>query len=142
MPKVYRAMTIANGEPRIGRTARSLGVRPNEDIKIQSDGTVLPAAGGMSVAPSWRDLPGHRIPRRFRGRGAHDATGNNADACWTMGEGEFTSGQFAASLVIGIDKFSNGRPIHGNIQPEVQMIFEQYEAALAATRDAWRIDEN
>jgi len=36
------------------------------DIGIDAEGMVEPGTSGMSVAPAWRLLPTHRIPRRLR----------------------------------------------------------------------------
>ena len=142
MPRVYRSMTVVDSKPMIGRTARSLGIRPNEDIPVQEDGAVFSETGGMSVAPAWRDLPGHRIPKRLRAEGADDASGSNADACWTMGDGDFTDAPFTASLVLRVDRYEDFRPVHGTVQPTIKMMLEEYESALAATQGQWYIDED
>lgn len=70
MPQIDRAMTREGNKPKLGSTARTLGVRVPpacfHDIPVDPDGTVAPRTGGMSVAPAWRALPLHRIPRRLR----------------------------------------------------------------------------
>jgi hypothetical protein len=133
MPLIYRAMTREGDRPKLGPTARTLGVRPR-DIPVV-DGSVAPGTGGMSVAPSWRDLPSHRIPRRLA-RLAPDAAGSNDDACWRTGEGPFGPGPVAEGLALRPDK-----PTHGLVEPSEAMSFESYQAFLEATRDEWRIDE-
>jgi hypothetical protein len=47
---------------------------------------VEPFMGGMSVAPQWRLLPVHRIPRRLRAK-FPQAAGKNSVFLWRMGEG-------------------------------------------------------
>ena len=141
MPRIYRVMTPdADGLPKVGTTARSLGVRVRsrpddpEDIAVDS-GHVAPGTGGMSVAPSWRDLPLHRIPQRL----AHqvpNAAGRDTDACWRMGDGPFEAGDFAEGLSLRPD-----HPEHGVVEPSHRMTLDAYRAALAATRDRWTIDE-
>jgi hypothetical protein len=139
MPRVYRVMAVDGKRPRIGSSARTLGVRvppdKHADILVQPDGTVQPRTGGMSVAPSWRDLPLHRIPERLRSA-VPGAVGNNKDACWTMGEGSFEEGQLAAGLVLRPES-SN----HGFVEPAVTVPLGQYQRDLFATRDRWVIDE-
>lgn len=62
--RLYRSMRNGRDErPEVGRSARTLGVRPGIDILVQPDGTVVGGAGGMSVAPDSRaNLPRHRLP--------------------------------------------------------------------------------
>jgi len=139
MPRIYRAMTIDNGKPMIGASARALGVRvpPSQtcDIRVEADGTVRPGAGGMSVVPSWRDLPSYRIPRRLRSI-VPDACGNNQDACWRMGEGPFECAPLARRLTLRPNS-----PAHGCVEPAAVVSLATYQADLAATQDQWVIDE-
>ncbi len=66
-PKVYRAMKKDNDEkPSVEQTASGLGVRLWADISIDATGNVVLDNSGMSVAPAWRDLELHRIPKRLR----------------------------------------------------------------------------
>jgi RHS repeat-associated protein len=64
---LYRGMrTGADAAPETGPTARTLGARPNTDIPVNSDGTVQPGTGGMSVSPnSPSNLPPFRRPPEF-----------------------------------------------------------------------------
>lgn len=89
----------------------------------------------MSVAPTWRDLPSHRIPPRLRIQ-APDAAGSNNDACWRLGEGPFEVGQIGDDLVL-----RPYRPTHGLIEPAEVMALERFQAALVETREQWVIDE-
>lgn len=120
--------------PEVGDSARSLGVRVPGDIAAPG-GQVRPGTGGMSVAPSWRDLPPHRIPKRL----AHlvpDAAGRGDLACWCSGDGPFLDSPLTALLHLRSDR-SN----HGLVEPSGTMTLEAYRAALASTRESWRIDE-
>ena len=87
MALVYRAMLADGGRPRVGPSALALGVRvpPDEhaDIGIDAEGMVEPGTSGMSVAPAWRLLPTHRIPRRLRAK-FRRATGKSELFLWRM----------------------------------------------------------
>src|SRR5687767_11743213 len=115
MPLIYRSMTVEGGKPLIENSARGLGVRigdaPGDDVSIDADGHVHPEAGGMSVAPSWRDLEVHRIPKRLKHVVA-EARGSNRDACWRMGAGPFENAPIAARLVLRAES-----EIHGYVEP-------------------------
>jgi hypothetical protein len=136
MPLIYRAMTPDGDKPKIGPTARSLGVRPGADIKPDENGFVTPGTGGMSVAPSWRELKKHRIPRRLRNI-VPGATGSNLDRCWRMGEGGFKNDSVATNLTLRPD-----REDHGMVEPSVDMLLADFQAALGATQAEWSIDED
>lgn len=128
-------MSRDGDHPRVGSTGRTLGARVPHDISADAAGLVHPGTGGMSVAPTWRDLPPHRIPRRLRHL-APEAAGNDADACWRMGEGPFAAGGVAEGLLL-----RPGRPTHGTIEPAMPMTLGRYQAALATTRERWVVDE-
>jgi hypothetical protein len=66
VPTIYRAMLPDGGYPKVGRSASTLGVRVPVDIEPDGTGNVHPGPHGMSVAPSLRDLPVHRVPKRLR----------------------------------------------------------------------------
>ena len=135
MPLIFRAMTVDGGRPRVGPSARMLGVRVPDDISPDATGVVRPGTGGMSVAPAWRDLPAHRIPARLRHL-APDARGKNEDACWRMGQGPFQAGPLSPDLHLLPD-----RPGHGVVEPARSMGLDEFQRALAATRDEWEIEE-
>ena len=134
MPRFYRSMTREGDRPKVGPTGRTLGVRVPADIPA-TDGLVRPETGGMSVVPAWRDLKTHRIPRRLRHL-APDARGPNEDACWVMGQGPFGPGPVADGLTLRPTS-----PDHGLVEPSESMLLDHYQTSLAATRDAWCIDE-
>ncbi len=143
MPLVYRAMTRDGDKPKVGASARCLGVRvadekqPNKkaDVTVDDNGMVRPNTGGMSVAPSWRELPLSRIPSRLRDKKPH-ARGSNRDACWRMGEGTFEAGPVGEKLILRPDSYK-----HGLIEPSEAMLLDDFQVALAATQDHWSIDE-
>ena len=145
MPLVYRAMTPDGDVPKVGASARALGVRvppdPNADITPNEAGNVGPERGGMSVAPAWRDLELHRIPRRLE-HIVPDATGSNKDQCWKMGEGPFSEAAVGSQLTLRPDEAVNGEVVHGVIGPTSVMSLQRYQTALAATRDEWTVDED
>ena len=140
MPLIYRTMTVVEGKPVVGDSARSLGVRigdaSTDDIRLDDFGNVHPGTGGMSVAPSWRDLESHRIPKRLSTAAIY-ATGSNHDACWRMGDGEFCD-----AVINSVLRLTVTDPIHGVVGPEVCLSKEQFRSALADTLDQWSIDES
>ena len=114
-----------DGHPEPGRTARTLGARPDIDIPVGADGLVVGGEGGMSVAPdSPGNLPAHRRPP------AHGGTGK--DPVWELGVTDLCD-----ELVYREDPLMPG--IHGFVEPSAPMTFEQYESALLAARQAWRL---
>jgi hypothetical protein len=141
MPRIYRSMQKEGEWPKIARSASTLGVRIatnssiKPDIPVDDLGCVSPTTGGMSVAPSWRLLPAHRIPARLR-RLCPEATGSNQVYCWTMGQGEFTDGPLASGLHVRRTSES-----HGLVEPSHVVPLSTYEADLAATREEWIVDE-
>jgi hypothetical protein len=129
-------MSRVGDKPLIAPTARGLGARPETDILVSSSGEVSPGTGGMSVAPDWKLLPAWRIPRRL----AHivpKARGRNEDACWRLGRYPFVPGPITEQLQL----VSDG-PTHGVVEPAFEMSFNQYQLALASTKDEWIIDES
>ena len=128
----FRAMMPepAIGSPKVGRSARQLGVRvPPQfppDVNPNGDGCVHPAAGGMSVAPQtvW-NLPNHRRPRSM-GRGS---SGPSDDCVFVIEKNAISE-----PLLVRHDK-----PIHALVEPAVIMSLSQYEERLAATRVHWKI---
>ena len=142
MPKIYRAMEGDDGYPRVGSTARCLGVRvPTDgvrvptDIEPDADGLVYCGERGMSVGPSVAALPTHRIPRRLK-HIAWDAAGKDSDYVWSMGSGQFEDGNLCDSLSLCVD-----RPEHGVVRPAFTMLIDAYTEALSGTRALWRVDE-
>jgi hypothetical protein len=139
MPLIFRTMFADGDKPQVGPTASTLGVRvapaAKTDVAVDADGNVLPRTGGMSVAPAWRVLPDHRIPRRLKAK-CPRATGNNKLFCWRMGEGPFVACAVNDDLVLTPDSAA-----HGSVEPVRKMAVADYEKSLAATQGFWVIDE-
>jgi hypothetical protein len=141
MPKIYRSMRKKDdGKPLVDPTGKGLGVRGQPvngvvDVDLDQDGKVILNSKGMSVAPSWRDLPYFLISKRLKDRfpGARGAT----DIwCFTMGEGPFAESPVTDGLDLKIDT-----PKYGVVAPRSSVSLDQYQARLANTRDYWTIDE-
>ncbi|AFZ60861.1 hypothetical protein H6G54_22990 [Anabaena cylindrica FACHB-243] len=143
----YRGMIDENGKPKIGRSARLLGIRPSIDINIEQmpidsldeQGYLLPESerefqdelvdvaivntGGMSVSLSIEALPAPRKPAKFGGYGK--------DPLWQIDDSNITGDLQAVQ----------DSPTHVSISPRVTMLLERYELALVNTQDYWeRID--
>ncbi len=113
-----------DGLPRAGVTARTLGARAGTDIIVDSDGMVRPGTGGVSVAPNdIMELPSFRRPREFGGTGK--------DPVWFI-----ETDDLGAELRYRPDP--DNPASHGFIQPARRMAFGEYQAALHASRGAWR----
>lgn len=140
MPTIYRAMRADGAYPQCGCSKTTLGVKigseGTDDIVADRHGVVYPRTGGMSVAPSWQDLPAHRIPRRLRGK-CPKAMGNNSMLCWKMGDGDFADGIISRELVLRVY-----RPGHGVVEPATRTSAEMYQAALESTQLSWEVDES
>jgi hypothetical protein len=143
----YRGMAKQNGKPKLGRSARLLGVRPNVDIDIEQlpagcvdeQGYLRPEAErrwigeslavaikntkGMSVSLSIDGLPAFRKPAKFGGTGR--------DPLW----------QIDNSKITGDLEAVQDSPTHVSILPSATMLLERYEAALANTQNHWEIVE-
>lgn len=121
---LYRAMIEDRDRlPLVVGTARGLGVRPGE-ILPDDDGNVEPETGGASVALSTpENLPVHRRPRELGGTGP--------DPVWEIAEGDL-----GEALMCREDPEMPG--VHAFIEPVRPMPLEEYELALAETRDEWR----
>jgi hypothetical protein len=139
----YRGMAEANGKPKVGRSARCLGVRLGIDVDVvemprgwldpqgylrpeadrQSTGesvtVVLRTTKGMSTALSIESLPAFRRPAAFGGLGR--------DPVWQIDDshigGDLDAVQDSAT--------------HVSIMPRVTMLLERYETALANTQNDW-----
>ena len=143
----YRGMAEQNGKPKIGRSARLLGIRPDIDINIEQmprscldeQGYLLSESQrklqgelvfvairdtkGMSVSLSIEGLPAFRKPAKFGG--------NGKDFLW----------QIHDSIITGDLQAVQDSPTHVSIMPRVTMALEKYEAALANTQKYWeRVD--
>lgn len=139
MPLIYRSMEVEGNLPKVGSEKNMLGVRisPNShpDVIPDENGIIRSGAGGMSVAPNWRNLPLHLIPKRLNGI-IKDARGPNRLRCWKMGEGAFESTQLTAGLRLRCETKT-----HGLVEPVVETSIGSSQGALAATQDYWQVDE-
>jgi hypothetical protein len=139
----YRGMAEQNGKPKIGRSARLLGIRPTIDINIEQvpmgcmdeQGYLLPESQrkfdgdlavvvirdtkGMSVSLSIEGLPAFRKPSQFGG--------NGKDPLWQIDD----------TNIIGDLQAVQDSPTHVSILPRVTMALEKYETALANTQKYW-----
>lgn len=139
----YRGMAEQNGKPKVGRSARLLGVRPSIDIDVEqmprnwldengylrseidlnsTDESVAVAirnTKGMSTALSIESLPAFRRPDKFGGIGK--------DPLWEIEDTKIT-GDLAAV---------QDSPTHVSIVPRTTMLLEKYETALANTQNYW-----
>jgi hypothetical protein len=141
MPKIYRSMKKGEDDkPVVEDSVKGLGVRGTPvhgvvDVDLDPENRVILNGKGMSVAPSWRDLPYFRIPVRLRDR--FPAARGPADVhCFTMGDGPFESGPVADGLDLFLDNAT-----HGVVVPRRSVLLTEYQMALADTRDRWVIDE-
>lgn len=139
----YRGMAEENGKPKVGRSARLLGVRLGIDIDVvemskdwlDDQGYLRPEAErkatgalvvvavrstkGMSTSLSIESLPAFRRPIAFGGMGR--------DPLWQI-EGSNISGELEAV---------QDSATHVSIMPRVTMLLEKYETALANTQNDW-----
>ena len=90
---------------------------------------------GMSVAPAWRRLPAFLIPERLKDK-APKARGDDRLRVWRHGEGAFVNCAINAQLTL-----SRTTSKHGEVEPTQRIPLDEYQAALAATRDDWEWDE-
>ncbi|MBD2593796.1 hypothetical protein H6G74_05565 [Nostoc spongiaeforme FACHB-130] len=143
----YRGMVAQNGKPKIGRSARLLGIRPGIDINVEQmpvgyldeQGYLLAESErevrgelvtvaikdtkGMSVSLSIEALPAFRKPQKFGGTGK--------DPLWQIDDSDITGDLQAIQ----------DSPTHVSIVPRVTMSLERYELALANTKNYWqRVD--
>jgi hypothetical protein len=103
----------------IGPTARTLGVRPADDIPV-INGRVTPGTGCTSVAlDNPMNLPEHRRPPRFGGTGK--------DPVWAI-----ECAAFGDDIGLRSDK-----PTHGLIEPATEMSIEDFQAALSNLAPEW-----
>lgn len=131
MQKIFRTMSCDGAHPRVGTEPNCLGARVGVDVH-PVEGLVGPG-GGLSVAPDWRELPGHLIPRRLKPLYPGAKGKREGDCIWYAGETPFTAGDFASGLCLRVTS-----PHHGQLEPAKHMSVNDYQNALADTRNAWR----
>jgi hypothetical protein len=136
-------MVEINDKPKVGRSARLLGVRLGIDIDVEEmprdcldeQGYLRPEAErkstgdlvavalrntkGMSTSLSIESLPAFRKPIAFGGMGR--------DPLWQIDD----------SKISGALKAVQDNATHISIMPSVTMLLEKYETALANTQNDW-----
>jgi hypothetical protein len=138
MPRMYRVMAEMEGRPTVGSARDMLGVRPGVDITPDGNGVVHPGTRGMSVVSCVCRLPPTLVPRGLhRDVNLRGVVGIRSKRLWCMGEGGFVSGRIGDELDLQVA----GRPGHGCIVPVGVVPLQEFQDALAATRDQWVIDE-
>ncbi len=139
----YRGMAEENGKPKVGRSARLLGVRPGLDIDVEQmpkswldeQGYLKPEAEwnssdelvtvairntkGMSTSLSIEGLPPFRKPPAFGGTGK--------DPLWQIDDRK----------IVGVLEAVQDSFTHVSILPKQTMLLSTYEAALANTQNDW-----
>ncbi len=139
----YRGMAEENGKPKVGCSARLLGVRPGIDIDVQQvprdwlDGqgylrpegernpsgepvtVAIRNTKGMSTSLAIESLPVFRRPAAFGGTGK--------DPLW----------QIEDSKITGDLEAVQNSPSHISIMPRTTMLLEKYKIALANTQNDW-----
>ena len=140
----FRGMAAANDQPKLGRSARLLGIRPGIDIDtievpqiwlddlgylrpelergVGADLAIVAIRNtkGMSTSISISTLPSHRKPIAFGGTGR--------DPIW----------QIDSSYITGDIEAVRDSPTHVSIVPKVTMLLARFESALANTQTYWQ----
>lgn len=139
----YRGMAETNGKPKVGRSARLLGIRPGIDVDtaylpqgwLDEQGYLRPESErdnegepvevvikntkGMSTSRSIEALPPFRKPAAFGGTGK--------DPLWQIDECD-----------IGGDlEAVQDNETHVSIRPRTTLLLQRYETALANTQQNW-----
>lgn len=113
------------GAPALDASARTLGARAMIDVPGDTADIVEPGSGGMSASSSGPEhLPEHRRPSAFGGTGSDpvfvaDIADLGNDLVWRPD--------------------ADGPLGHGFVEPVRRMPFSEYQDALWATQDAWRL---
>lgn len=117
---LFRGMIEEGARPKVGDSARMLGIRPGLDIPLGPGNRVAPQTGGMSVAPKTpMNLPVFRRPQILLGTGK--------DPVWGI----------HASMLGPQLRFHQDSPTHGVIEPSMSMSLDAYKKALADTKETW-----
>jgi len=109
----------------IHSSSKGLGIRPVWDIPVDEDGIVERCGEGLSVAPQTpANLPTVRKPPSLGGEGKYPV--------W-----ELDTELLPESLVYTEEERREGPP-KGLIEPAFAMELEDFQVAIAETRDLWR----
>jgi hypothetical protein len=127
---VYRAMVEEGGQPRLGVSATTPGVRVGIDIVPDAGDTVHRPSfnpgepNGVSAAPTIDSLPPFALPVEWGGL-------NTKTAVWRI-----SLDDLGAALVAQEDGLPGWRR-HTSIGPSASMPTADYEQAIQATRPKW-----
>jgi hypothetical protein len=128
---LYRSMKQdPNGFPVVEESARGLGVRYNKDVQDIPvlNGQVKPAMGGMSVTPHTPyNLSSYRRPPEFGGTGSAPVWQIKPDCL--------------SNFNLQYRPDPNNSDTHGFIEPKEEMSFLEYQQALAATINMWKLSK-
>lgn len=142
MPKVYRVMLEADNGPIVGELPNMLGARPETDIHVEG-GQVSLNTGGLSVNGCPCGIPPTIGPRRLRGI-IPGAKNSNPDGrrLWGSGSGPFVESAIFDHLELRPRQAQELEDRQkGYIEPDQEMSFDNYQQAIAATRNQWELDE-
>jgi hypothetical protein len=119
------------GMPKLGAGAVLLGIRRGKDIDVDAAGNVhrptfqLGGKNGLSCAATIASLPPFSLPVEWGGS-------NTRTVVW-----EIVEEDVPPRLVVGVDsKPPQNR--HLSIGPSTTMGYDDFEAAIEATRTLWR----
>ncbi|MDB9343305.1 hypothetical protein PN456_04230 [Nodularia spumigena CS-586/05] len=116
---LYRGMIESSGKPKIGSTARELGVR-DSDVKLDQDKKVIPGTGMSTAKGSPENLPKHRRSSSWGGTGK--------DRVWEIEE----------NAMNGKLKANHDGGNHVSITTATQdMSLKEFQQQLAATQPNW-----
>ena len=123
---IFRAMIEEKGQPRLGATALTLGIRQGHDIEVDAKSTVHRPSyqpggkNGLSCAPAVGLLPPFALPIRFGGR-------NKKTEVWKLRKGGLGS---------ELEAQRDGSR-HISIGPSRSMPLDDYVAAIERTAPNW-----
>ena len=145
MPRVYRVMKQSRDDalPEVGDSLDKLGIR-ERDLQPDESGIALPRRGGVSVVSGVGGLRRRlyksliapdMVPQGLHGRGWFPgAIGRkkNRLRLYKTGDGPFAEGLLTDRLLVVPDEED-----HATVQPFVAMPYDDYRAAIVATRADW-----
>jgi hypothetical protein len=119
-------MVEVNGQPKLGSSVTTLGIRLGKDIEIDAQGMVQRPAfqrgkkNGLSCAPTIRQLPRLFLPHEWGG--SHSKT-----KVWRISEADLGQDLIA----------KQDAPNHVSIGPANAMTFAMFETLVQATASKW-----
>lgn len=128
---IYRAMTEENGMPRLAASATTLGIRKGKDIIADPADLVhrpafLPRGkNGLSCSRTIASLPGFALPVEWGGSNAKTVV-------WRIDEEDL------GTELVAQDDADPGKNRHVSIGPASTMPYDDFVAAIEATRTRWK----